>query len=193
MPAIIASNRDYTDKASSGNDSAVLVVGTQEPNSVFLNCQFLAPVGCEWGAKMPGNTGSRFTDCLFDCEDGERTLDIVQGSDLGFTRCHFTYPDPIKTRFSLRKQCSIGIKGGFRGAFFDECVMNDILLGDYSIYDHDSACQPVSGIELHDCCSASGGPIIIRALNADAVKLTGTTKAIVLQVPKPLWEIYYAV
>jgi len=103
MPAIIASNRDYTDKASSGNDSAVLVVGTQEPNSVFLNCQFLAPVGCEWGAKMPGNTGSRFTDCLFDCEDGERTLDIVQGSDLGFTRCHFTYPDPIKTRFSLRK------------------------------------------------------------------------------------------
>lgn len=43
-----------------GKDTAVLTLGTQEPNSVVTRCVLNAK-GAEWALKMPGNVGSQIS------------------------------------------------------------------------------------------------------------------------------------
>lgn len=158
-----------------GRDTAVLTIGTQEPNSIITNCVIDAN-GAEWGLKMSGNEGSVFDRC-FIRGGKERALDMVQGRDISFNNCVFsTGKDrkPTTSKWSFSETCDIGIKGGVSDVRFRRCTMTDILLGDHCIYDNVKITPKVSGIILDGCVHPEGKPIIIRVLNAELPVLLNT-------------------
>jgi hypothetical protein len=176
MPSIIATNQTF-DTWTPGTDTAVLTIGTQEPNSLLSNCTINAR-GAEWGLKMPGNLNSAFTDCRIQ-GGKERALDIVKGSGSRFWDCQFSAGGdrkPITSKWSLNETCDIGIKGGASDIQFTHCVMTDILLGDHCIYDHPVITPKISGIVLDNCQHPAGKntPIILRVLNAELPTLVNT-------------------
>ena len=176
MPSIIANDQVF-ETWTPGTDTAVLTIGTQEPNSLLSNCTINAR-GAEWGLKMPGNLNSIFNNCRIH-GGTERALDIVRGSGARFIDCQFSaYNDrkPTRSKWAFTKACDIGIKGGASDIQFTHCVMTDLLLGDHCIYDHPVISPKVKGIVLTDCQHSAGRnvPIILRVLNAEMPKLVNT-------------------
>ncbi len=166
------------DKWTPSTDTAVLTLGTQEPNSVVTRCAINAK-GAEWGLKCPDNVGSIISQTTLT-GGKERALDIVRGSGLRFNDCTFSAGvdrPPIKSRFSWAKTCDIGIKGGATDIQFSSCVMTDLLLGDHSIYDNVKGVGPkTTRIVLKNCQhpNGKGTPIILRVWNADLPMLVDT-------------------
>ncbi len=176
MPTQILSDRTFNEWTP-GTDSAVLTLGTEEPNSVVTNCVINAN-GAEWGLKMPGNIGSTITNCRL-MGGKERALDMVRGNGSRFTDCVFSAGADrkvTKSKWSLAKTCDIGIKGGASDIQFTRCVMTDMLLGDHCIYDNPNTSPKVSGIVLTDCEHPAGKstPIILRVWNAQMPQLVRT-------------------
>lgn len=188
MPSLILNDQTFT-LASPGPDQAVLVVGSQEPDSRITNCVVDASIA-DWGLKMSGNTGSVFTRCRFT-GGKERALDMVQGSNVRFDSCSFyggTTRVPITSYWCMDKRTDIGIKGGVNGVTFDSCMMSDILLGDHSIYDNPHSFHTglrTTGISLINCIHPKGvgTPIILRVLNAEPPMITGTNVSILRYWP----------
>lgn len=192
MPSLILTDQTFARSTQSGADSYALILGTQEPSSLVTNCT-IDGSGGEWGLKMPGNVGSTVRGSRL-IGGKERALDIVRGSNLAFVDCAFsagTDRPRTSSKWSLAKTCDIGIKGGARDITFVGCTMTDLLLGDHSIYDNPSVVGPrTGGIVLGHCANPNGGPIIIRAFNADLPRLEGTN-AIALQWCGPVVKIYF--
>lgn len=176
MPSLILANQTF-DTWTPARDTAVLTIGSQEPDSIVTNCTIVAN-GAEWGLKMPGNFRSVFDRCSFT-GGKERALDIVKGEGSQFTDCQFSAGKdrkPIKSKWSFNETCDIGIKGGASNIRFTRCVMTDLLLGDHCIYDNPGVGPKTSGIILTDCVHPAGKntPIVLRVLNADMPKLVNT-------------------
>lgn len=179
MPSLSLSDQIFNQWVP-GIDTAVLGVGSQEPNSTVTRC-LIDGNGAEWGLKMPNNVGSTFNACMIR-GGKERALDIVRGGNIIFNTCQFaTGKDrsPTKSRWSLAKTCDIGIKGGAHDIAFNQCIMTDLLLGDHCIYDNafrGFVGPKTSGITLTDCVHPAGKntPIILRVFNADLPKLVNT-------------------
>lgn len=165
------------EKWTPGTDTAVLTLGTQEPNSEVTNCLIHAN-GAEWGLKMPGNVGSTIRQTHL-MGGKERALDIVQGSGIRFEDCVFENgPDraPTESKRSLAKTCDVGIKGGASDIRFTRCTLTDILIGDHSIYDNPHIGAKTRGIVLDHCVhpAGPGTPIILRVLNGEMPQLVNT-------------------
>ena len=180
--------------AQAGKDTYALLLGTEQSGSTMENCTVNA-AGADWGLKMPGNVDSVIRGTAL-YGGRERALDAVRGGRRTFDSCTFSCGldrQPTRSRFSLRKQCDIGIKGGAQGDRFVRSVFTDMLLGDFSIYDHDATCQPTQLAPIEDCVHPSGRevPIIIRCLNAVPPVLV-RTNAVILKVPDVIVAAYFA-
>lgn len=175
-----------------GKDSYALILGSLEWGSTVDRCTIKADGG-DWALKMPGNRDSVITGSSI-YGGRERALDAVRGGNLTFNSCTFGCGldrTPTRSRFSLRKQCDIGLKGGLVGAEFNDCVMTDLLLGDFSIYDHEGGLR-TTGVKLTSCRHPAGRdvPIIVRCLHATPPELVDTN-AIVLRVPRLVVGAYF--
>lgn len=178
--------------------SAGLTISETAPNTTLKECTINGR-GTQWGLKLPHNTGGTFEQCSFN-GGLERALDIVRGGNHEFAYCVFgeqvrgeKQRDPQMLRLNRigRKQCDVGIKGGALNITFRNCIMRDILLGDFSIYDHTDTLPKVDEIRLINCYHpVNGKRIIVRCLNAFRPIVVGT-KVDVLKVPDPLVAIYF--
>ena len=176
MSTQILSDQTF-DKWTPGTDTAVLTLGTQEPQSIVTNC-IIDAKGAEWALKMPGNVGSQIEKTQL-IGGTERALDIVQGHGARFTDCVFSNGSDRKatsSKWALTKGCDIGIKGGASDIQFTRCTLTDILIGDHCIYDNPKIGAKVSGIVLTDCVHPAGKttPIILRVLNGEMPQLVNT-------------------
>lgn len=176
-----------------GKDTAVLTLGTQEPNSVVTRCVLNAK-GAEWALKMPGNVGSQISQTTLT-GGKERALDIVQGSGIRFDGCIFSNGadrSVTKSKWSFSKTCDIGIKGGATDIQFTNCTMTDLLLGDHSIYDNPKGMGPkTQRIVLKGCRHPAGNtPIVLRVWNAEPPMLVDTN-AVMLAYWGPIVKAYF--
>ncbi len=176
MPSQTLADQTF-DKWTPGRDTAVLTLGTQEPNSEVTNCVIDAK-GAEWGLKMPGNVGSTIRQTHLS-GGKERVLDIVRGGNLHFDECVFEAGHdrkPTKSKWSFASTCDVGIKGGTTNIRFTHCTLTDILLGDHCIYDNPGMGAKTRGIILDNCVHPAGPnvPIILRILNAEMPTLINT-------------------
>lgn len=179
MPSLTLTDQTFA-ASSGGADSSAFVLGTQEPASTITNCTFNAN-GSNWGLKMPGNVGSTLSVCRF-AGGTERALDMVKGSGITFNNCVFHAGGdrtPVTSRWSLKKTCDIGIKGGATDIAFNNCILTDMLIGDHSLYDNPGVGPVTRAIKLTNCVSPNGKPIILRIYNGELPKLVDT-KAIAL-------------
>lgn len=176
-----------------GSDSYALLMDQTQSGSTISKCTITGN-GAEWGLKLPDVTSVTVTDTTL-IGGTERALDIVRGGNHAFVRCTFgpgADRPATSTVWSMAKTCDAGIKGDATGVAFNTCTMTDLLVGDYSIYDHDTTLAPVSGITLTDCVHPKGPatPILIRCLNGDKPTLI-RTNAKILKVPGFIVAIYF--
>lgn len=196
MPHLI---ENQTFVAKKGNDEYALVIGTQESPAIVRNCTIDGAIG-DWGFKGPKAFDLIVEDCIV--KNGlERSLDMVRGWNIIFRRCKFIndYKDEngkkarvrIKSKWALRKQCDIGLKAGIHTVTFEDCEMNDLLLGDYSIYDQIDR-PKVRRIKLVNCKNPYGGPIFIRGryCEKNAVIAENTATSILIW-PEIITKIYW--
>ena len=108
---------------------------SQNDNSKVNDC-IIDGQDARWGAKASLTFGLEYNRCTFK-NGTARSFDMVRGGNVVFKDCVFenTVRKPVASQFTIAEQCDIGIKGGVHDVTFDNCVFNDILLGDYSIYD----------------------------------------------------------
>lgn len=168
-----------------GVETAAFFLGPEWSGSTVRNC-VINGQDATWGVKIAHAFDITFEDCVIR-GGTERALDIVRGGAITFRRCHFErgeYRETTRKRFSLDKSCDIGIKASARDVTFEDCTMNDLLLGDYSIYDQRK--RPCTRrITLRNCTNPNGWPVIVRALHADKV-IAQNTPISQLKLPAPI-------
>ena len=134
---------------------------SQNDNSKVNDC-IIDGQDARWGAKASLTFGLEYNRCTFK-NGTARSFDMVRGGNVVFKDCVFenTVRKPVASQFTIAEQCDIGIKGGVHDVTFDNCVFNDILLGDYSIYDQQDR-PKTRRFTFINCKNKDGGPIIIR-------------------------------
>lgn len=138
--------------------------------------------------------GLKFSNCanvlVEDCEitgGTERALDIVRGTGYIFRRCKFNNSGTrltVTSPWTTTKVCSAGIKGGAENVAFESCEVHDVLLGDYSIYDHNGT-RVTKGITFANCPS-----VIVRGRSAEAPSFLNTPYSMVMW-PKLVTAAYF--
>lgn len=174
--------------AKIGKDEFALRIGIDERGIIIRNCIIDGALG-DWGMKGSKAFDATFEDCIFK-NGAERALDMVRGGNIIFRRCKFVndYKDSAGTKtrvrvksafWNLDKFCDIGLKAGIRDVTFEDCEMNDLLLGDYSIYDQIDR-PKVRRIKLVNCKNPNRGPIFIRGryVEKDGVILQNTNASV---------------
>lgn len=146
-----------------------------------------------WGGKASLTFALEYNNCTFK-NGTARSFDMVRGGFVTFKNCNFENDGVrkvIKSPYDFTELCDIGIKGGVREVTFENCVFNDILLGDYSIYDQQDR-PKTRRFTFINCKNADGGPIIIRGRYVDkkSISLIGTN-AKMLVWPSILTKIYW--
>lgn len=157
-------------------ETAAFYMGPELSGSTVRNC-VIDGMDAHWGLKLAHAFDITFEDCVIR-GGTERALDIVRGGAITFRGCHFERGDnrgTTRKATSLDKTCDIGIKAGARDVTFESCTMNDLLLGDYSVYDQLKGRPKTRRVFLHNCTNPNAWPIIVRAIYAD--------KAIVQDTP----------
>jgi len=142
-----------------GKDS--LAYGAVSDDTLYTNCTFDGKTG-EWGFKASFKFNLRFENCIFK-NGAERAFDMVRGGDIYFKDCKFVNDGARKKTkgFTLQKECDIGMKAGVRDVTFENCELNDLLIGDYSIYDQ--IIRPKARrFKFINCKNPNGGPIYVR-------------------------------
>lgn len=157
---IIIENQILT--ATAGHDHFALEVGPEQRPCLIRNCTIDGSLG-DWGLKSSMSFDLVVEDCII--RNGiERALDMVRGGNVTFRRCTFINDGKrprVTSKWQVQKECDIGLKAGMRDITFEDCTMNDLLLGDYSIYDQIDRPR-VRRIRLINCKNMNGGPIIVR-------------------------------
>lgn len=129
-----------------------------------------------WGGKASLTFGLEYNRCTFK-NGTARAFDMVRGGNVTFTECIFenTVRKPVASQYTIAEQCDIGIKGGVHDVTFHSCIFNDILIGDYSIYDQQDR-PKARRFTFINCKNKDGGPIIIRGkyVEKDSINLVGT-------------------
>ncbi len=168
-PLIIEDRRIDATSGLATDTNSVLEIDESSRPVIVRRCEIIAG-NREWGLKLSRVFDATFEACAFS-GGSDRAYDQVRGGSVTFRRSTFSNDGqrPIVTsRFNLGKFCDIGIKAGTRDVTFEDCVMNDLLLGDYSIYDQ-VARPRTRRITLRHCTNPNGGPIIVRGRHADSV------------------------
>jgi hypothetical protein len=177
---------------TAGSDNCALVVGPQGRPITIINC-IIDGSQADWGLKLSMSFDTVVEDCVL--KDGrERALDMVRGGNVVFRRCKFVNTGVRKrtrSKWVLGKECDIGLKAGMRDVTFEDCEMNDLLLGDYSIYNQIDR-PPVRRIKLVNCRNPNGGPIIIRGrYTVSNPVIAENTQVSMLVWPKIITAIYW--
>ena len=185
--------------AAFGHDQFALQIGPEQRPATICNCIIDGSVG-DWGLKSAKSFDAIIEDCIIK-NGNDRALDMVRGGNIIFRRCKFINDSKdargdktrirTKSKWSLQKQCDIGLKGGMRDVTFEDCEMNDLLLGDYSIYDQIDRPR-IRRIKLVNCINPNGGAIIIRGrYTISNPVILENTKADILIWPKWITAIYW--
>ena len=175
-PTII-DNQVFIKPIQSGKDSYAYVC--ESDDMLFTNCAFDGTTG-EWGFKTSLHFNLEFRNCIFK-NGSERAFDAVRGGVFKFVDCKFKNDNCARSktshRFTLSKTCDVGMKAGVRDVSFERCEIDDVLLGDYSIYDQIDR-PKTRRISFKDCINPSGGPIHVRGFHvshqADMLKVENT-------------------
>ena len=183
-----------------GHDHSALELNQRQRPILIKNCIIDGDLA-DWGLKGPKIFDMVVEDCII--KNGlERALDMVRGGNIVFRRCKFINDKKnekgekarirVKSKWTLGKYCDIGLKGGICDVRFEDCEMNDLLLGDYSIYDQID--RPMTRrIALVNCKNPYGGPIFIRGRYVDKNSIfIENTNADILVWPKFITKIYWA-
>lgn len=165
---------------------------SQNDDSAVNNCT-IDGQDTRWGGKASLTFGLEYKYCIFK-NGTARAFDMVRGGNVAFTDCTFINDgvrQTIKSPYALNEVCDIGIKGGVHDVTFSSCVFNDILLGDYSIYDQQDR-PKTRRFTFINCKNKDGGPIIIRGRYFDksTLKLIGTN-AKVFVWPEIITKLYW--
>jgi|GEM_PF-2162690 len=171
-------NPDTPDHKTDGQ--SVFTLNGNDCVATFNNCTFDGS-DVHWGFKAtaslaPDGTtpivinGAYYNNCTFI--DGlERAYDQVRGGNVVFTDCKFIntgkYRKIVKNALEVSSFCDCGLKAGVFNVEFIRCSINDVLLGDYSIYDQIKR-PKTRGISFDSCVNPNGGPIFVRGWYADA-------------------------
>ena len=131
-----------------------------------------------WGAKMSKVFDVTYNNCTFR-NGTARAFDMVRGGNITFNNCKFINDGTRKrvksAYFSFGEVCDIGMKGGVRDITFNDCELNDILIGDYSIYDQIDR-PKARRFTFNNCKNPNGGKIIVRGryVDGNTVKFNNT-------------------
>lgn len=164
---------------------------SQNDNSKVNDC-IIDGQDARWGAKASLTFGLEYNRCTFK-NGTARAFDMVRGGNVIFKDCVFenNVRTPVSSQYNLAEICDIGIKGGVHDVTFENCVFNDILLGDYSIYDQQDR-PKTRRFTFINCKNANGGPIIIRGRYFDKNTLNlVNTPAKVWIWPSLLSKLYW--
>lgn len=147
-----------------------------------------------WGAKMSKNFYVTYNNCTFK-NGTARSFDMVRGGVVTFNNCKFlnegTRKKVTSAYLSFGEGCDIGIKCGVRDVIFNECELNDILIGDYSIYDQQDR-PKARRFTFNNCKNPNGGAIIIRGRHFDKNTLeVKNTKVSVFTWPEIVMNVYW--
>jgi hypothetical protein len=195
---IILQNQTYN-KSSTFNpntedlktDGLSVLCFSQNDDSKVNDC-IIDGQDARWGGKASLTFGLEYNKCTFK-NGTARAFDMVRGGNVTFTDCVFenTVRKKVGSQYSLTELCDIGIKGGVHDVTFHSCVFNDILLGDYSIYDQQDR-PKTRRFTFINCKNADGGPIIIRGryFERGSINLVGTQAKICVW-PEFLTKIYW--
>lgn len=117
-----------------------------------------------WGSKQSLIFELTFNDCVFKNGD-KRAFDMVRGGIVTFNNCKWindgSRPKVKSPYFTLSEYCDCGIKGGVRDIVFNNCSLNDVLLGDWTIYDQIER-PKTRRVTFNNCTNPNGGGIIVR-------------------------------
>ena len=193
MTPVSVNNDAFTDVIPSGKDSYSLAYG-RESRPISVRSSVIGNANAEWGLKHSLVFDAVYEDCTI--QGGlERAFDQVRGGNVVFRRCKFVNlgsRPPVASCWDLGKECDIGIKAGIRDVLFDHCEMNDVLIGDYSIYDQVDR-PKARRITWDGCTNPNGRPIIVRGryCEADTLVFTNTRRSLLVW-PKWVTYLYFA-
>lgn len=161
-------------------------------DSITNNC-VIDGQDTRWGGKASLTFNLQYNNCTFK-NGTARSFDMVRGGNVTFTDCTFINDGvrkKITSPYMLTEVCDIGIKGGVHDVVFQSCIFDDILLGDYSIYDQQDR-PKTRRFTFINCRNKDGGPIVIRGryFEKNSLSLLGT-KAKVFIWPYFLTKIYW--
>lgn len=163
----IISDKVFDTPAPGKDQSAYVAVDNQ---TLYTNCVFDGKTA-DWGFKASLKFDQRFENCTFK-NGAERAYDQVRGGNLYFKDCKFENTVRKKTKgFTLAKTCDIGVKAGVRDVTFENCELNDILIGDYSIYDQQTR-PKARRFTFINCKNPNGGPIWVRGFYVDGTTIS---------------------
>jgi len=165
---------------------------SQNDDSKVINC-VIDGQDARWGGKASLTFGLEYKDCTFR-NGTARAFDMVRGGNVLFRNCVFENSGVrkiIKSPYDLNEVCDIGIKGGVHDVTFENCVFNDILLGDYSIYDQQDR-PKTRRFTFINCKNNKDGPIVIRGRYFENGSITlVNTEAKIVVWPEFLTKIYW--
>ena len=144
-----------------------------------------------WGGKASLSFNLEYNRCIFK-NGTARSFDMVRGGNVVFKDCVFenTVRSVVKSQYNLSELCDIGIKAGVHDVTFENCIFNDILIGDYSIYDQKDRPQ-ARRFTFINCKNKDAGPIIIRARYFDKNTLNLVNTAAKVWIWPPLLTKLY--
>ncbi len=156
-----------------GKDS--LAYGAVSDDTLYTNCTFDGKTG-EWGFKASFKFNLRFENCIFK-NGAERAFDMVRGGDIYFKDCKFLNDGTRKKTkgFTMNKTCDIGMKAGVRDVTFENCEINDVLMGDYAIH---TGRPPTRRFKFINCKNPNGGPIFVRGFDTDRKLIVENTQVV---------------
>ncbi len=195
---ILLQNQTYNKSSTFNPNSADLKTDglsvlcfSQNDDSKVVNC-IIDGQDARWGGKASLTFGLEYKDCTFK-NGTARAFDMVRGGNVVFKNCVFENDvrKKVKSQYNLAELCDIGIKGGVHDVTFENCVFDDILLGDYSIYDQQDR-PKTRRFTFINCQNKDGGPIIIRGryFEKGTISLIGTQAKIWIW-PELLTKLYW--
>lgn len=172
-------------------DGLSVLCFSQNDNSKVNSC-VIDGEDARWGGKASLTFGLEYNNCIFQ-NGTARAFDMVRGGNVVFKNCTFenSVRDKVNSPYSLTELCDIGIKGGVHDVTFENCTFNDILLGDYSIYDQQDR-PKTRRFTFINCQNEDGGSIIIRGryFEKGTITLVGT-QAKIFVWPELLTKLYW--
>lgn len=167
---------------------------SEVPLSVVVNDCVIDGETIRWGSKQSLIFDITFNRCTFK-NGSKRAFDMVRGGVVTFNDCKWVNDGRRKRvkspYFTLSEFCDAGFKGGVRDIVFNRCSINDVLLGDYTIYDQIDR-PKTRRITFNNCTNPNGGPIIVRARYFDAKTIQKiNTKINAWTWPKFVTSIYW--
>ena len=210
----LASNKTYNKDNSYNADNAptyatdgqsVFTLNGDNCPARFDNCTFDGGT-VHWGFKATSSIAADnttpivintvvFNNCIF--KDGlERAYDQVRGGNVIFNNCKWINTGIARKRVTtspldVSQMCDAGFKGGVWNIKYQNCSINDVLLGDYTIYDQ--LVRPKTrGISFDNCTNPNGGPIIVRGWYVDPTTIYTNNTNVHIEIHSALeTDVYF--